>query len=126
MDSSWWNRWALVGGVLMLIAGAFRALTGVVGLFNDQWVLRGFTGYYFVDVTAVAWWMVIIGLLLLAAGLGVIAGQTWARVTGVIAITLACISELFWIPIYPIWSIMMVVVFIMCAIGLIVWTPERT
>jgi hypothetical protein len=28
----------------------------IIGLFNDEWILRGFDAYYFVNVSALAWW----------------------------------------------------------------------
>ena len=122
MDSKW-SGWAAAGGMLMVIVGIFRALTGFIGLFNDEWVVRGFSAYYFVDISALAWWMLIMGLLLVLAGLGVLAGQTWARVVGVIFVGLAAISELFWIPVYPIWSIVMLALYVFIIYGLIVAKP---
>jgi hypothetical protein len=57
--------------------------------------------------------------------LAVLAGQTWGRVIGVIFVGLAAISEMMWIPVYPIWSIMMVVLYIFILYGLIVAKPMR-
>ncbi len=70
-----WAGWAAAAGILMIMVGSFRAFTGFIGLFNDQWVVRGFTGYYFIDITAAAWWMLILGIFVVLAGLGVLAGQ---------------------------------------------------
>ncbi len=120
-----WGAWAMTGGLVMIMVGSFRALAGFIGIFNDQWVVRGFTGYYFVDVSALAWWMFILGSFVALAGLAVLAGQTWARVVGVIAITLATISEFFWLPVYPIWSILMITLYVFIVIGLIAWNPVR-
>jgi hypothetical protein len=120
-----WSGWAAAGGLLMIMVGAFRAITGFIGLFNDQWVVRGFSGYFFVDVSALAWWMLIVGVLLVFAGLAVLAGQTWGRVIGVIFVGLAAISEMMWIPVYPIWSIMMMVLYLFILYGLIVAKPVR-
>ena len=105
--------WAAAGGILMIIVSSLKfALAGFIGLFNDQWVVRGFTGYYFIDIPAAAWWMLVLGVFVVLAGLGVLAGQTWARVVGVAAVTLAAISEFLWLPIYPIWSIMMMALYV--------------
>jgi hypothetical protein len=122
MDSRW-SGWAATAGLFMIIVGIFRAVSGFIGIFNDKWVLRGFSSYYFVDVSALAWWMLIIGLLLVLAGLAVLAGQTWGRVVGIIFIGLAAISELLWVPIYPIWSIIMLVLYVLMLYGLVVAKP---
>lgn|GEM_PF-2998114 len=76
MDDKW-GGWAAAGGLLMIMVGAFRAITGFIGLFNDEWVVRGFNGYFFVDISALSWWMLILGIVLALAGLAVLAGQTW-------------------------------------------------
>ena len=118
-----WAGWAAGGGILMIVVGLFRAITGFIGLFNDQWVVRGFSAYYFVDVSALAWWMLIVGLLLVLAGLAVLAGQTWGRVIGVIFVGVALISEMMWLPVYPIWSIVMIALYAFILFGLIVAKP---
>ena len=124
MDSSdKWTGWAAGGAILMIVVGLFRAITGFIGIFNDQWVVRGFSAYYFVDVSALAWWMLIVGLLLVLAGLAVLAGQTWGRVLGAIFIGIAMISELMWLPVYPFWSIVMMVLYALVLYGLIVAKP---
>ena len=75
MDRDGWSGWAAVGGMIMVIVGVFRALSGFIGLFNDQWIMRGFTGYYVVNSTGLAWWTLIVGLFLFLAGLAVLAGE---------------------------------------------------
>jgi hypothetical protein len=46
----------------------------------------------------------------LLAGFGVLAGQVWARAVGVLMAVLAAVANLLFIPAYPIWSILMIVV----------------
>jgi len=120
-----WAGWAGAGGLFMVMMGGFRAFTGFIGLFNQEWVVRGFSGYYFVDVGALAWWMLILGLLVALAGLGILAGQTWARAVGVIVLILGAISEFMWLPVYPIWSILMLAFYVVTIIALIAWEPRR-
>ena len=115
-----WTGWAAAGALLLITVGAFRAITGFIGIFKDEWVVRGFNAYYFIDVSGLAWWMLIMGLLLIFAGLAVLAGQTWGRVVGAIFVGLAMISELMWLPVYPIWSIVMMVMY-----ALILYAPDR-
>ena len=89
-----WQGWAAAGAVLMVVVGAFRVFSGIVGLFNDQWLVRSLGGgYYFVDVSALAWWFIVIGVILLLAGYAVMNGKTWGRVVGVVAVSIALVSE---------------------------------
>jgi hypothetical protein len=120
-----WQGWAAMAGILMIVVGAFKAFSGFIGLFNDQWILRGFNAYYFVDVSALAWWYLIIGLILVFAGLAAMQMKAWGRWVGVIAVGLAMISELMWLPVYPIWSILLVTVYFFMIIGLVVARPSE-
>lgn len=118
-DNDRWMGWAMTGGILMMVVGFFRVFSGVIGLFNDEWIIRGYEAYYFVDLSALAWWYIIVGVLLLAAGASVLNGQTWGRVIGIMAVGLAMFSELFWLPVYPIWSIILVTLYTFILIGLV-------
>jgi len=117
--NSKWVGWAATGGILMVIVGGFKAISGVIGLFNDEWLVRGFDAYYFVDISALAWWYVLVGLFLLFAGLAVLNGRAWGRWVGVFAAGVAIISELLWLPIYPVWSILLITMYVFMMIGLI-------
>ncbi len=57
------------------------------------------------DATSWGWIHLIAGIVVLLAGFGVLAGQTWARVVGIIVATVSAIANFMFIPYYPIWSI---------------------
>ncbi len=120
-----WQSWAATGGILMIIAGGFRLLSGIIGLFRDEWIVRGLQGYYFIDISALAWWYVVVGAILLAAGLAVLNGKAWGRWIGVVAVGIALISELLWIPLYPIWSIILIALYAFVIMGLVLGKPKE-
>ena len=124
MDSKW-QGWAAMAGILMVVVGAFKAFTGVIGLFNDEWIVRGFNAYYFIDLTALAWWYILIGLILVLAGLAAMQMKAWGRWVGVIAVGLAMISEFMWLPVYPIWSILLITMYFFMIIGLVIARPSE-
>ncbi len=119
MDDDRWVGWAAAGGMLMIVIGFFRLISGFIGLFNDEWVVRGYDAYYFIDLTGLAWWFIIVGALLVFGGLAVLNGQTWGRWVGVVFVSVAIISELFWLPVYPIWSILLITLYVFVLIGLV-------
>ena len=120
-----WQGWAAMAGILMVVLGAFKAFSGFIGLFNDEWIVRGFNAYHFIDLTALAWWYLIIGLILILAGLAAMQMKAWGRWVGVIAVGLAMISELMWLPVYPIWSILLIVLYFFMIVGLMVARPSE-
>ena len=120
-----WQGWAATAGILMVIVGGFKAISGIIGLFNDEWIVRGFNAYYFIDLTALAWWYIIVGVILLFAGLAVMNGKAWGRWVGVFAGGIAIISELLWLPVYPVWSILLITMYVFMIIGLIAVRSEE-
>jgi hypothetical protein len=114
-----WRGWAAIGAILMMVVGVFQILSGIFGLFNDQWIVLGYTGYFLVDVTGLAVWYIVIGAVLLFGGLYVVRGAAWARVVGVVAASLAIISQLFMLPVHPIWSIILLALYVLALIGFV-------
>jgi hypothetical protein len=55
-------------------------------------------------------------LTLVLAGFGALKGATWARVVGITLASLSAISNFFFIPYYPVWSIV-----IIAADVLVIW-----
>ena len=114
-----WRGWAAIGAILMMVVGVFQILSGIFGLVNDQWIVQGYSGYFLVDVTGLAVWYIVIGAVLLFGGLYVVRGATWARVVGVVAASLAIISQLFMLPVHPIWSIVLLALYVLALIGFV-------
>jgi len=52
----------------------------------------------------------VLGVLVLAAGFGVMAGATWARVVGIALASLSALANLAFIAAYPMWSIIVIAV----------------
>ena len=111
------SGWAVGGiafaGTVMVMIGTFQVLEGLVALFNDEFfvVTRNYT--FDLDVTALGWIHLIIGIVVLATGFGLFARSTWAGVTGIMICALSAISNFFFIPYYPIWALLL--------IGLNIW-----
>jgi predicted membrane protein len=115
-----WRGWAAIGAILMMVVGVFQILSGIFGLANDQWIIQGYSGYFLVDVTGLAVWYIVIGVVLLFGGLYVVRGAAWARIVGVVAASLAIISQLFMLPVHPIWSIILIALYVLALIGFVV------
>jgi hypothetical protein len=96
---------------MALLAGTFQVIAGIVALVDD--------GYYLVTRNGMAlhwtfnewgWIHIGIGAVLVAAGLGLLAGQTWARVVGIAIAGLSAIANFTWIAAYPVWSVILIAV----------------
>ena len=105
-----WEGWVLFGAMLMVLLGAFQAITGLVALFDD--------GYYLVsanrlvvhaDYTAWGWVHVVVGLVALVAGFGLFSGALWARVLGIGVAGISAIVNFAFIAAFPFWALTMIV-----------------
>jgi hypothetical protein len=110
----------IFAGSMMILAGAFQMIQGISALFNDQ-IFVAVQDYVFkFDITAWGWIHLGLGLLVLLAGFGVVAGILVARIVG---ITLACLSAVvnfLAIPYYPFWALAIIAidVFVIWALAL--------
>ena len=111
------SGWAIGGvtfaGTLMILIGIFQVLNGIVAIANDDFFLvtRNYT--FDLDVTAWGWIHLLCGLAILATGLGLFARKAWAGVAGIMLAMLSALMNFFFIPYYPIWSLLI--------IGLNIW-----
>jgi len=108
-QSTGWVGWIVFSGVLMTMIGVFQAMMGLVALFEDDYYLVGREGLMLtVDYTSWGWVHLILGIVVLLAGFGVMAGQMWARVVGVILAALSAVVNVAFLAAYPVWSIVVI------------------
>jgi len=94
---------------MMLMLGSFHAVAGLVALFKDEYFLTGPSGLLWsVDFTAWGWTHLIGGLVLVGAGVGLMAGQMWARVVGVLLALISAVINMAFLAAYPLWSAIMI------------------
>ena len=124
MSGNKWSTWVALGSIMMIIVGGFKLIAGIIGLFKDQFLVQGTNGYYLVDATGLAVWWLIIGAVLLFAGMAALSGKSWGYVVGIMAASLAALSEFFSIPSTPIWSILMIVIYV-AVLAAFVKAPAR-
>ena len=58
--------------------------------------------------TTWGWVHLLAGAVAIAAGVGLLSGQMWARVLGVLIAALSAMLNFLFIPAYPVWSLLMV------------------
>ena len=105
-----WTGWMYFAGTMLLIGGPLSIIYGFIALFNDNWVVFGNTNAVFLDLTGWGWVHVIIGALIVLAGFGVFTGNVLARTVGVIVAAVSMIANFLWLPVYPFWAIIIIVI----------------
>lgn len=110
-DVSNWVGWVFFGGFMMIIAGIFQAVAGLTGLLrHSYYVVTSNSGLLVFNYKAWGWIDLIIGVIVLLAGIQLLQGSTWARFVGVVVAALSLIANLATVKEYPIWSIMIVII----------------
>ncbi len=100
-----WVGFVLFGGIMLLMMGGFQAIEGLVALFKNEVYLVSRNGLVVsMDYTAWGWTHLIIGLIAIAAGFGILVGQMWARIVGIIVALVSALLNIVFLPAYPVWS----------------------
>jgi hypothetical protein len=120
-----WVGWIAFASSMMILVGSFQIVQGFVAIF-DQGYYRVTEGGLVVNVdyTAWGWTHLLLGVLLVASGAGVLAGNVAARTVAVILAGLSMIVNLLFIEAYPVWSILIIVVDILVIYALTVHGRE--
>ncbi|MET0419109.1 MAG: hypothetical protein ABW022_24105 [Actinoplanes sp.] len=106
--SGWAIGLTVFAGALMIMAGGFQALTGLVAIFENEFYVNTRNYLLKFDVTTWGWIHLLLGLLILFAGFAVLSGKTWGRTIGVILAALSALANFAFIPYYPIWSLVII------------------
>jgi hypothetical protein len=120
-----WAGWAFFAGVVMMLVGAFQIIKALTALFNQDYLLVKSNGLaVHIDIAVWGWAHLVIGLVVLAASFGVIAGRMWGRVVGIVMIAVSAIVNLLDIAAYPLWSIIIIAIDVLIIYALAVHGGE--
>ncbi len=100
---------AMFAGVLMLVAGLWSVLAGIAAILNDEVYVTTPEYVYSFDITGWGWIHLVLGVLVALAGISVVQGTTWGVVAGIVLASLSALVNFAFIPYYPIWSILIIV-----------------
>lgn len=108
--SGWAVGWSVFAAVMMMMAGVFHVVAGLVALFNDTYYVVGQEWIFQFDITGWGWVHVLWGGLMVLVGFGILSGNVAARTFGVVAAALSAIVNFAWLPYQPVWSSIMIAV----------------
>jgi len=101
-----WAGWVLFGAMMLVMVGAFQAIVGLTALFKDNYYVVGKSGLLVnVNYTAWGWVHLALGVIAVAAGVGLFTGQMWARILGIGMALVSSLVNLAFIAAYPLWSL---------------------
>jgi hypothetical protein len=104
-----YSGWAAFAGVVMFLVGSLDAIWGLAAVLNDDVVVVGGQGAIIADITTWGWVHLILGSLVALTGLGLLTGNTAARLFAIFLLTVNAISQVVWFPAAPLWSFLIIV-----------------
>jgi uncharacterized membrane protein HdeD (DUF308 family) len=110
----------LFASILLMIIGFFNLIDGIAAVARSH-VFIANAHYVFGDLRTWGWITLILGALQLLAAVGVLAGNQAARWTAVVLIGLNAIDQMFFLPGYPFWSLMIIAADVFALYGLCVY-----
>jgi hypothetical protein len=107
----------------MILVGLFQAFMGLVAILGDPVFVA--TPDYTLELSTSSWgWLHMLwGIIVVLVGLGILAGQTWARVVGIVVVGAQALVNFAHIPVQPWWSILLIALDIAVIWALCVYRP---
>lgn len=111
VGASGWVGWIYFAAFALLLSGVLQIISGLVALLNS--------GYYAVsEGTALVfnldtwgWVHLLLGIIVVCIGTALFSGRAWARVVAVILASLNFIAYFMFVGVYPIWSVIAMVIY---------------
>ena len=110
-----------LAGILLLLSGLWSIFDGLAGIIKGKFYIVTPNYAFKIDASAWGWIHLILGVIVVAAGIGLLAGQTWARVVGVVIAVISALENFLFLPHYPLWSILVIAVDVMIIWALLVY-----
>jgi|tagenome__1003787_1003787.scaffolds.fasta_scaffold20924140_3 hypothetical protein len=95
-------------GIMLCVVAVFQIMEGIAAIAVDNIYVRGVDYTYELSVQGWGWIHLIVGLIALGTGFGVILGNVWGYVLGIVIASLSALMNFAFIPHYPFWSMILI------------------
>ncbi|WP_168705855.1 DUF7144 family membrane protein [Gordonia paraffinivorans] len=116
---------SIVAAALLFVAGLVSIFQGISAIANDELFVIGPNYIFEFSLTAWGWIHLILGIIgvLIAGGLAL--GADWARVAAIVIASLSIVVQFLWLPYYPAWAILIIVLDLIVIWAVSTWDPDR-
>jgi uncharacterized membrane protein HdeD (DUF308 family) len=92
----------------MIISGGWNILQGIAAIIHGAFVVVVHNYAYSLSAVGWGWFHLILGVVVLAAGIALLTDEFWARMVGVAVVAISMIVNFLYIPYQPVWSIALI------------------
>jgi hypothetical protein len=115
---------SIVAAALLFVAGLVAVFQGISALANDEVFVRTPNYVFEFDLTTWGWVHLILGIIAILIAGGLAVGADWARVSAIIIASLSIIAQFLWLPYYPAWAILIIVLDLIVIWAVATWKPN--
>ena len=99
---------AYFAAIMMMLSGGFEILQGLSAIIKKNLYVVNKDYIYKINVNGWGWIHLILGVIVLLAGIALLGGASWARIVGIAMAALIAIANFLWLPYYPVWAIVLI------------------
>jgi hypothetical protein len=113
----------MAAAVLMMLSGVWNFLEGLAAIIRGSYFVVLPNYAFELSTRGWGWFHLILGAVVLAAGIALLTDRTWARAVGVALAGVSAIVNFLYIPYLPVWSIAVIAIDLAVIWALL--TPRR-
>ena len=113
--------WKIFAGLMILVVGTINVFDGIVGLTQQSYIKQFTNGQLPItnNIKTWSWVVLIIGVVMILAGLLIFSGNMFGRVVGVLVASLNLLVQLAYLNHNPFWSFTMILIDLLVIYGLV-------
>ena len=97
----------------------------MTAIFADDIYVRGADNTVVFDVTTWGWVNLVLGIAVVTTGVFLLKGALWATVAGTLFVMINLLTQMLFLPAYPFWSLLIIVVDLLVLWALLVHGEEK-
>ena len=112
--------WKIFAGLMILVVGTINVFDGIVGLTQQSYIKQFTNGQLPItnNIKTWSWVVLIIGVVMILAGLLIFSGNMFGRVVGILVAALNLLVQLAYLNHNTFWSFTMILIDILVIYGL--------
>ena len=119
-----WTGWVGFAGIMLYLVGFFHIIAGITALFNQNFYVVTEKSLWVFNTAQWGWVHIIGGLIVIWAASSLMKGHVFGRIFAVLVALASAIANMAFVPVYPIWSILMIVIDVLVIYAVVVHADE--
>ena len=105
---AWAQGGMVFAAAMLLMLGIWQVFMGIAAIAKGEFFVLAPNYIYEFNIGTWGWIHLILGIIMVVAGIFLFQGAAWARAVGIVLAVLSAISNFFFLPYYPLWSIVVI------------------